>query len=1212
MPAHDYPYVDIVVLDAIRERFARGDALVLLTPDLDTVIWANGSGASLFGAGSIETFMGTDPGLSPIERRQIGSAGGPGRKKASAGIRLSRGFSSRLVNLDVVRISLPLGEPAILLATHGLNGIAGAFDIAEATVSGFESPDAHLALVGRDGAVIGASNRFRDLGIARGALADLVADVRAEADRLVKRPLETSDGFLPAAIARLSDRSGLHLVMVVDDVADDGIEQGEAMPVPMPAPPEFAQYDAPEPDLEELEMETVPVIEPIEEPVEAAAGAQAEDEDTEEGHAGPISEVEEQPSTSVSAPDTNGPRRPVGDYDGWYFGSETPQPQRRQPTQEAVPPPLPPRETPAAPSGSLLSATEPQSSETDGSAAQPAGNAPRPADQLATDESGLPFAYDPSAGPVRFVWKTAPDGTFREISGEFTKAVGPNATDVIGRKFSDVARVFALDPTGEIAALIGRRDTWSGRSVLWPIQGTDLKVPVDLAALPVYDRARNFDGFRGFGVARMGDAVVDPDAIGLALSGVSLPPQAPILEEESETPAAVSTVSEPAAAPTAPAPAPSPSRAPAPQKVIDLSARRRDRSEPALSPNEESAFQEIGARLREDGTPEDDTDGSGEEPQSAPPVARIEGDKAAARDADRPPATVKPARPTHEPAAKADAEPTLARPDEVKVREYFDTPRITREGFIPSAFARGDGPGHATLDEDVLSVLPIAIVVHDGHKLLYVNDEFLRLTGYRNLKALQKAGGLDVLFADAEDPLTPRFGSPVRLMKADKGTVPVEARLHSIRWRQSVALLLSMRPVAEEPRAQPAVATATTAPATGKPVLSIVTPPPPPPEPKRPVVATREAVAEINELKAILDTATDGVILVDDKGKIRSLNRSAQALFGYDVLEMKGKPFEELFATESRAAAADYLQSLAENGITSVLNDGRELTAREKMGRFIPVFMTMGRLQESHGYCAVLRDITQFKRTEFELERARKSAEKASEYKSEFLARVSHEVRTPLNAIIGFSEIMLSESFGPIGNARYRDYLEDINASGNHVLQIINDLLDISKIEAGQQDLNYEAVRLNEVISDCVSMMQPAANRERVIVRTSLSPSVPDVVADLRSVRQIALNLLSNAIRFTQAGGQIIVSTTYEKSGEVTMKVRDTGVGMTDIEIEQALKPFKQVPSAKSRDGEGTGLGLPLTKAMAEANRASFAIHSAPGEGTVVSVTFPSTRVLAD
>ncbi|MCA8968053.1 MAG: PAS domain-containing sensor histidine kinase, partial [Planctomycetes bacterium] len=179
-----------------------------------------------------------------------------------------------------------------------------------------------------------------------------------------------------------------------------------------------------------------------------------------------------------------------------------------------------------------------------------------------------------------------------------------------------------------------------------------------------------------------------------------------------------------------------------------------------------------------------------------------------------------------------------------------------------------------------------------------------------------------------------------------------------------------------------------------------------------------------------------------------------------------------LFAIESRPAANDYLQSLADNGITSVLNDGRELTACEKQGRFIPVFMTMGRLQESSGYCAVLRDITQFKRTEMELEHARKKAEKASEQKSEFLARVSHEVRTPLNAIIGFSEIMLAESYGPIGNERYRDYLADINTSGNHVLQIINDLLDFSSLEAGGLRLEIQPFSFATLVEQAVESLR--------------------------------------------------------------------------------------------------------------------------------------------
>jgi signal transduction histidine kinase len=325
-----------------------------------------------------------------------------------------------------------------------------------------------------------------------------------------------------------------------------------------------------------------------------------------------------------------------------------------------------------------------------------------------------------------------------------------------------------------------------------------------------------------------------------------------------------------------------------------------------------------------------------------------------------------------------------------------------------------------------------------------------------------------------------------------------------------------------------------------------------------------------------------------------------------------GKPFASLFAIESQRAAQDYLSGLTEHGVASVLNDGREVIGREAQGRFIPLFMTIGRLPGDGGYCAVVRDITQWKRAEEELTQARAKAERTSVQKTDFLARVSHEIRTPLNAIIGFSELMIDEKFGSIGNDRYRDYLRDINRSGNHVLDLVNDLLDISKIEAGQQDLSYEAVSLNDALAETVAMMQPQANRERVIIRSSFASRLPDVVADLRSVRQIALNLLANAVRYTQAGGQVIVSTAYEPSGDIVMRVRDTGIGMSQAEIEQALKPFKQINALKRPRGDGTGLGLPLTKAMVEANRARFSILSTPGEGTLVEITFPSTRVLAD
>jgi signal transduction histidine kinase len=257
----------------------------------------------------------------------------------------------------------------------------------------------------------------------------------------------------------------------------------------------------------------------------------------------------------------------------------------------------------------------------------------------------------------------------------------------------------------------------------------------------------------------------------------------------------------------------------------------------------------------------------------------------------------------------------------------------------------------------------------------------------------------------------------------------------------------------------------------------------------------------------------------------------------------------------------------------------------------------------------MFRDITQWKKAEAELIAAKRQAEDASSAKSDFLAKISHEIRIPLNAIIGFSEVMMEERFGPIGNERYREYLKDMHASGGHLLSLINDLLDLSKIEAGMLELTFTSVALNDLVQQCVAIMQPQANREGVIIGTSLAPALPQIVADARSVRQIVFNLLSNSIKFTAAGGQLTVSTARSAADEVVLRVRDTGIGMSEEEIATALEPFRQL--ATSARTAGTGLGLPLTKALVEANRAAFRLHSCPNEGTLVEIAFPATRVLA-
>jgi PAS domain S-box-containing protein len=377
-------------------------------------------------------------------------------------------------------------------------------------------------------------------------------------------------------------------------------------------------------------------------------------------------------------------------------------------------------------------------------------------------------------------------------------------------------------------------------------------------------------------------------------------------------------------------------------------------------------------------------------------------------------------------------------------------------------------------------------------------------------------------------------------------------------------------------------------------------------------MALRHAKAEAREVRDILDAAADGVVVLDRDAQVQSINRGAEKLFGYQSREVTGLPFANLFAQESQRDVQESLDRANRSGPANARN-GRDVIGRRREGGLVPLFMTMAVTDEDGDrLCAIFRDMTFWKKTEGELLNAKRMAEKASSAKSDFIAKISHEIRTPLNAIIGFSEVMMQERFGPIGNERYRQYLKDIHTSGGHLVSLLNDLLDLSKIEAGKLELNFANVDLNELTQESVALMQPQANRERIIIRTALGSTLPAVTADPRSVRQILLNLLSNSIKFTGMGGQVIVSTARSDDGDVVLRVRDTGVGMSEQDIAVAMEPFRQLATSARWGSGGTGLGLPLTKALAEANRASFRIRSAVNTGTLVEVAFPGGRVAAE
>ena len=254
---------------------------------------------------------------------------------------------------------------------------------------------------------------------------------------------------------------------------------------------------------------------------------------------------------------------------------------------------------------------------------------------------------------------------------------------------------------------------------------------------------------------------------------------------------------------------------------------------------------------------------------------------------------------------------------------------------------------------------------------------------------------------------------------------------------------------------------------------------------------------------------------------------------------------------------------------------------------------------------AIRREV---RRRTAELAQARDEAEMANRTKTEFLATMSHELRTPLNAVLGFSEVMRDELLGPLGQPHYKEYARDIYNSGSHLLSVINDILDVAKAEAGRLELYEEEIDLSVVAQACVQLVQGRAEEADVSIQTSIPLDMPLLMADTKRLKQILLNLLSNAVKFTPAGGKVGLEAKLREDGGIDLIVSDTGIGIAKQDLERALQPFGQIDSHLSRKYEGTGLGLPLSRNLAELHGATLSIESEPNRGTVVTVSFPTQR----
>ncbi|QQG35706.1 MAG: PAS domain-containing sensor histidine kinase [Micavibrio aeruginosavorus] len=378
---------------------------------------------------------------------------------------------------------------------------------------------------------------------------------------------------------------------------------------------------------------------------------------------------------------------------------------------------------------------------------------------------------------------------------------------------------------------------------------------------------------------------------------------------------------------------------------------------------------------------------------------------------------------------------------------------------------------------------------------------------------------------------------------------------------------------------------------------------------------TERALTEAEKkYRTIVENAAGGIYQVTPDGHFLSVNPAYARILGYDspdhVMKAIRNAHEQLYAKPRERAK--FVRDLELNGQVKAYE--AEMITRK--GDVIWVSENARAVRDDDGnilyYEGSLENISQRKEADTKMREAMIQSDLANRAKSEFLANMSHELRTPLNAIIGFSEIIRNEVFGAINHRQYWEYAKDIHESGKQLLRIINDILDVSRIDAGDRQLNESLVDMKQMIQTCMSFMGGRIEEAKLVINDATGENLPNVVGEELAIKQSLLNILSNAVKFTQPGGSITFTHEIDADGRLRLSVTDTGVGMEEEEVEKALSPFGQLETSLSRSSSGAGLGLTLVTSLMELHGGDLELVSQKGIGTTATLVFPKKRVVLD
>lgn len=363
-------------------------------------------------------------------------------------------------------------------------------------------------------------------------------------------------------------------------------------------------------------------------------------------------------------------------------------------------------------------------------------------------------------------------------------------------------------------------------------------------------------------------------------------------------------------------------------------------------------------------------------------------------------------------------------------------------------------------------------------------------------------------------------------------------------------------------------------------------------------------------MAAVLRDSYDAIIMQNFDGEIIAWNRGAERMYGYTGAEALKLNVLDLVPEHKRAEAREFSALIARGEVVPTIETQRIAKDKRLLDVSLKVTVFVADDGVPSGYATTEHDITEDIQNEAAIRAAQQESDRANQFKSEFLALMSHELRTPLNAIIGFSE-MLAEGYSGTLTPKQKEYVSDIHGAGHHLLEVINDVLDLSKAEAGKMELDNEVLDATQVINVCLRLMRERAEKAGVRLNVKIIGKPPFLNGDKRKLKQILINLLSNAVKFTPRGGSVTVKAVNEPNGTVVIAVTDTGIGMATEDIPRIMTAYGQINSMTKRDGEGTGLGLPLTKILVELHGGSLALRSELGVGTTAIVRVPAERIVA-